>query len=179
MAQQGTPLGSGLSVTVGVGSGSGEGGHAPGPVAAHSVVTGASTGGLVRCGQETDQLIRLVTPGSPGDRVKGLWSDDYTGCVDTPWLTCDVTICEGSDCDTGSIPIRILLAFSASFSQARASSCSASTLVRWGGVGRYEGMIHMRHFAAVEYLCLNFKLTLFMSSPACSRDRFVRLQDFK
>ena len=151
MAQQGTPLGSGLSVTVGVGSGSGEGGHAPGPVAAHSVVTGASTGGLVRGGQETDQLIRLVTPGSPGDRVKGLWSDDYTGCVDTPWLTCDVTICEGSDCDTGSIPIRILLAFSASFSQARASICSARTLVRWGGVGRYEGMIHMRHFAAVEY----------------------------
>ena len=47
MAQQGTPLGSGLSVTVGVGSGSGEGGHAPGPVAADSVVTGASTGGLV------------------------------------------------------------------------------------------------------------------------------------
>ena len=152
MAQQGTPLGSGLSVTVGVGSGSGEGGHAPGPgpVAAHSVVTGAGTGGLVRGGQETDQLVRLVTPGSPGDRVKGLWSDDYTGCVETLWLTCDVTICEGSDCDTGSIPILILLAFSASFSQARASICSASTLVRWGGVGRYEGMIHMRHFAAVE-----------------------------
>ena len=48
----------------------------------------------------------------------------------TSLFTCDVTICEGSAWDTGSIPIRILLAFSASFSQARASSCSASTLVR-------------------------------------------------
>ena len=48
---------------------------------------------------------------------------------------------------TGSIPIRILLALSASFSQARASSCSATTEVRWGGVGRLEE-----------------------SRPACSRD---------
>ena len=81
MAQQGTPLGSGLCVTVGVGSGSGEGGHAPapGPVAAHSVVAGAGTGGLVRGGQETDQLVRLVTPGPPSDRVKSLWSENYTG----------------------------------------------------------------------------------------------------
>ena len=33
-------------------------------------------------------------------------------------------------CDTGSMPIRILLALSASFSQARAKSCSASTDVK-------------------------------------------------
>ena len=33
-------------------------------------------------------------------------------------------------CDTGSMPMRILLALSASFSQARARSCSASTEVR-------------------------------------------------
>ena len=38
-------------------------------------------------------------------------------------------------CDTGSMPILILFALSASFSQARAKSCSASTDVRWGGVG--------------------------------------------
>ena len=38
-------------------------------------------------------------------------------------------------CDTGSMPIRILLALSASFSQALAKSCSASTDVKWGGVG--------------------------------------------
>ena len=42
----------------------------------------------------------------------------------------------GIGCDTGSMPIRILLAFSASFSHARANSCSAWTLVRCGGVGR-------------------------------------------
>ena len=33
-------------------------------------------------------------------------------------------------CDTGSMPILILLALSASFSQARAKSCSASTEVK-------------------------------------------------
>ena len=33
-------------------------------------------------------------------------------------------------CDTGSMPMRILLALSASFSQARAKSCSASTEVK-------------------------------------------------
>ena len=42
----------------------------------------------------------------------------------------------GIGCDTGSMPIRILLAFSDSFSHARANSCSAWTLVRCGGVGR-------------------------------------------
>ena len=76
VAQQGTLLGSGLEMTVGVGSGSGEGRHAPGPgpVATHSVVTGASSGGLVRGGQQTDQLVRLIVPGSPSDRVQGLVS---------------------------------------------------------------------------------------------------------
>ena len=33
-------------------------------------------------------------------------------------------------CETGSMPMRILFALSASFSQARAKSCSASTEVR-------------------------------------------------
>ena len=42
----------------------------------------------------------------------------------------------GIDCEIGSIPILILFAFSASFSHALASSCSARTLVRCGGVGR-------------------------------------------
>ena len=42
----------------------------------------------------------------------------------------------GMGWETGSMPMRIRLAFSASFSQARASSCSACTLVRCGGVGR-------------------------------------------
>ncbi len=38
----------------------------------------------------------------------------------------------GIGCETGSSPMRIRLAFSASFSHARANRCSACTLVRWG-----------------------------------------------
>ena len=42
----------------------------------------------------------------------------------------------GMGWDTGSSPIRILFAFSDSFSHALASNCSAWILVRWGGAGR-------------------------------------------
>ena len=43
----------------------------------------------------------------------------------------------GIGCEMGSSPILIRLALSDSFSQARARSCSAWTLVRCGGVGRH------------------------------------------
>ena len=38
--------------------------------------------------------------------------------------------------EMGSSPMRILLAFSDSFSHALAKSCSAWMLVKWGGAGR-------------------------------------------
>ena len=43
----------------------------------------------------------------------------------------------GIGCDMGSRPILIRFALSDSFSQARARSCSACTLVKCGGVGRH------------------------------------------
>ena len=50
--------------------------------------------------------------------------------------------------------MRMRLAFSASFSQARASICSACTLVRWGGVGRYKGiMIQQTKIADLFFYC--------------------------
>ena len=72
----------------------------------------------------------------PGDMESRLWNNlsKFSHYFEVEH-TCVLLIWEGRDWDTGSRPILILLAFSASFSQARASICSASTLVRCGGVG--------------------------------------------